>query len=308
MKRKKFKSPLINTDAVSNNESNTEFDINSEMNKVQGSLGFVGNVMSLNAKDIENWEFRDRHDFEIGNIDALADSIKLKGQAQPIIVVRADSTFKNRDDKKSKYIVIAGYRRWLACRKHDLKVDAVIKILSFNDAISLLEAENEKEPVSDYSKGMFYSSIIKSEKIKKDDLRKRLGLQPANFSNLLSFDAIPKSIWEAVSDVTKVSARTAYVLRSYVNKDKKYIPIIESIAGKIVSGAGEKRIKALIEGIENGTEKKKFASYTVINGIKAYKVDSGTIQINKKSMTPENLKLLMNDVENYLKSRIEGFI
>tara|TARA_R110002167_G_scaffold363756_1_gene584621 strand:+ start:1425 stop:2366 length:942 start_codon:yes stop_codon:yes gene_type:complete len=308
-KKKKFSSPLKAEQRIDKSMSGEDFNIESEMSKAKESLGFVGNVMSLDPKDISDWEFRDRGEFEVGDLDSLADSIKLKGQAQPIIVVLSDASFKSKDGASNKYIVIAGYRRWLACFKHALKIDAVIKKLTFEDAIGLLEAENEKESVSDYSKGMFYSSIINSERIKKDDLRKRLGLKPAHFSNLLAFESIPKDIWSLVPDVTKISSRTASILRSYINKDKEHLQLIKAIANQITGNTGESRIKKLIESAKQETKLScGKVEYSMVAGKKAYKIDNGVIKVNKKIMSDESLAKFMLKVDEYMKSKIESFM
>ncbi|WP_117001664.1 MULTISPECIES: ParB/RepB/Spo0J family partition protein [Cysteiniphilum] len=305
--KKQFKSMLNDDETVKDN-----FDISNAMNEAQKSIGFVDNVMSLNPDEIANWEFRDRKEFELGDIDGLAESIKLKGQAQPIIVVKTDNTFKPKEINAStgiKYIVIAGYRRWLACKKHGLKIDAIIKRLNFTEAVTILEGENEKESVSDYSKGMFYSAVIQSEKITKDELRKKLGLQPAYFSNLLAFSAIPDTVWEAIGDASKVSSRTAALLRSYINKDIKYENIIISIADKIRSGIGEKRITGLIESIgETKRNSKATPKAIYIDGNKAFSIDSAGVKINKAFFKDNNdMSKCLLEIENIIKSKMEEY-
>ena len=110
----------------------------------------------IHPSEIGSWEYRDRCDFELGNIDELADSIALKGQAQPIILVSVSDVFNAEGGNGCRYIVIAGYRRWLACKSKNMLVDAIVRNMNFDQAIACLVSENEKEKVSDYSKGMFY--------------------------------------------------------------------------------------------------------------------------------------------------------
>lgn len=242
MAKKKF-----NFESVSDIQTEPTVDSNNIIKNAKKSLGFSSNIIKLDPNNIDNWIHRDRSDFELGDIEALAKSIKLKGQAQPILVVLANDVFISQKNKNAKYIVIAGYRRWLACLENNLPIDAIIKDVTFEDAIALLDAENEKESVSEYSKGMFYYGLVKSNNIKKDELRLKLSLKPATFSNMLAFGDIPKEIWNAVSDMSKVSSRTASLLRAYVNKDKKNIDVIISLADKIRAGAGEKVLTRLIE-------------------------------------------------------------
>jgi ParB family chromosome partitioning protein len=241
MAKKKF-----NFNSVTRIKTESDVDSKDLIKNSMESLGISSNIVRLQPQKIANWVYRDRSEFELGDIDHLADSIRTKGQAQPIVVVLASDNFKAKEDRNATYIVIAGYRRWLACLKHDIKVDAIIKDLMFDDAIALLDAENEKESVSEYSKGIFYHSLISSGEITRDALKLRLSLKSASLSNLLSFGDIPSEIWNAVGDMSKVSSRTASVLRSFINKNESYINKIINIADKIRSGSGEKVITKLL--------------------------------------------------------------
>ena len=237
----------LNFNSISDIEVNSNVDSQSLIKSSMSSLGISSNILSINPNKIDNWIYRDRSEFELGNIEELANSIKLKGQAQPIIIASTNKEwFKPKNNTEAKYVVIAGYRRWLACKKHNLNIDAIVKDISFEDAIALLDAENEKESVSDFSKGMFYYSLIKSGKITRDDLRIKLSLKPASLSNFLSYGDIPQSIWNAIGNAKNVSPKTASILRSYINKDAAYIEKIISIAKEIRSGAGEKVIHRLL--------------------------------------------------------------
>ena len=113
MAKKKFKF-----DSVEHIKTESDVDSNKLIKNSLVSLGISSSVIGLQPHKIANWIYRDRSEFELGSIDDLANSIKTKGQAQPIVVVLASETFKARDNPDATYVVIAGYRRWLACLKH----------------------------------------------------------------------------------------------------------------------------------------------------------------------------------------------
>ena len=175
---------------IVNKMEQTQADLDLLTNKNE----FIEKVMKVNPYDIGNWEFRDRQDFELGDIDALSESILSKGQAQPIIVVESNGLFKSSDNSVVKYIVIAGYRRWLACKSKNIPVDAIVRKLSIEQAVACLVSENEKEKVSDYSKGMFYYNLLKKERITKKSLYEKLGINRGVFDNYLSFADVPKEV------------------------------------------------------------------------------------------------------------------
>ena len=122
----------------------------SKMEQTQSDLDFIAKnnaivekVLKVDPNDIGNWEYRDRQDFELGDISALSESIETKGQAQPIIIVEASDLFRSSDNSLAKYVVIAGYRRWLACKSKNILIDAMLRRLSFYQAISCCVSENE---------------------------------------------------------------------------------------------------------------------------------------------------------------------
>lgn len=220
-----------------------------ELDFITGKIEFSEKVIKINANDISNWEFRDRQEFELGDIESLAESIETKGQAQPIIVVESSSIFKTTDDLENKYIVIAGYRRWLACKSKSISVDAIVRKLSFEQAIACLVSENEKEKVSDFSKGMFYYNLLKKERVTKKILYEKLRINRSVFDNYLSFAEVPNEVWDAVKILKNVSARTASTIKFICQKGEAEKNAIVSIADKIALGIGEKKITSLVNNI-----------------------------------------------------------
>lgn len=136
------------------------FDLSSKIKESEDELGIKLNqqgIIKINPSMIANWEYRDRNETELGDIQHLSNSIKVNGQAQPIIVTHITNDFKAKNENgNEKYVVIAGYRRWLACKNLNIDVECLIKDISISEAIGILLAENEKENVSDYSKGGLY--------------------------------------------------------------------------------------------------------------------------------------------------------
>lgn len=233
-------------------------DIVDKMEKTQIDLDLITGKNELNEKvikispdDIGNWEFRDRQEFELGDIDGLAESIETKGQAQPIIVVESNNVFHTIDGSNRKYIVIAGYRRWLACKSKNMFVDAIVRKLSFEQAIACLVSENEKEVVSDYSKGMFYHNLLKKERVAKKTLYEKLGINRSVFDNYLSFAEVPQEVWQAVNCMSNISARTSSTIKYICQKGVAEKNAIIAIADKIALGIGEKKITALVNKILN---------------------------------------------------------
>lgn len=230
------------------NEAST--DLESKMIEVRKEMGITSNIVKVSPNKIANWEYRDRREFEVGNIDDLSSSIKKNGQAQPIVITQSNSVFKSASDEKP-YVVIAGYRRWLACQSLGIDVECVIKDIDFESAVSLVIDENRKEDVSDYSKGMFFSNVLNSNKITQDRLSKNLGINITSLKAFLSFSRVPEEVWNKVGkdNLKNVSARSSLEISAICNKSEKHYHAILAIADKIGKGFGEKRIKKLVTDI-----------------------------------------------------------
>lgn len=273
-------------------------DINIDINK--GS----NQIVKLQPETISNWEHRDRQIFEVGDLDELARSIKVNGQAQPIVVVEQDSIFRSKDENGAQYVVIAGYRRWLACKKHELPVEAIIKKLQFPQAISCLISENERESVSDYSKGMFFKDILEKEKITKTELFERLGYKRATFSNYLSFADVPKEIWAAVDDLQKVSARTASEIRLIAMKGSDYVAALILLGNKISNGVGANVLKRLVDDIVNVKQKTAAPIKKSINNKFILEFSDKQIKIKTKDIESDKHEILISKIESILSDDI----
>lgn len=258
-------------------------------------------VIKINPEDIGNWEFRDRQDFELGDIEGLSDSIESKGQAQPIIVVKSDDVFKTTDNVDKKYIVIAGYRRWLACKLKNIKVDAIVRNLTFEQAVACLVSENEKEKVSDYSKGMFYYNLLNKERVTKKKLYEKLGINRSVFDNYLSFAEVPEEVWDAVKCMSNVSARTSSAIKFICQKGEREKNAIIAIADKIASGIGEKKIASLINKILSDTNGKLSNDATRVAFSKNVyiEVKNNSLIVSAKKIKKEdicNLKIKFSEI------------
>lgn len=285
--------------------ANTMALVKSELQKETIKNEGYEQVIKIDPNLISNWEFRDRQFFELGDIDELAVSIETKGQAQPIIVVYADEVFKSGDSTQCKYIVIAGYRRWLACRSRNITIDVIIRKMTFDQAIACLVSENEKEKVSDYSKGMFYYSLLKKEGVTKKIFYEKIGINRGVFDNYLSFAEVPKEVWDAVKDMRNVSARTSATIKSLCQKGENELRAILSIADKIASGIGEKKINSLVNKLLSCETVNVDSNATRVAFTKNIFIDvkENSIVVTAKKIRKEDLFILKEKfseiIENY---------
>lgn len=206
------------------------------------------NIIVINPKKCKRWQYADRSAFEFGDIHKLGLDIKNNGQVEPVIV-------RNIENNKYEYEIIAGSRRHKACFEMGLSLSAIVKNVSDHDAFFMQLRENEKQPISDYSRGIHFSNLIKNQKTTVADLAQLMQCSKEKIYNLLSFSKVPVSIWDAVTNMSKISCRSASTISNLAKKGKQYISALIEIAEEIRKGAGCNRIEAMINEIIHGKKK-----------------------------------------------------
>jgi ParB family chromosome partitioning protein len=280
-----------------------KFDVGNAMNLAKADMvdDMLEQLIEIDTSAIIPWMYRDRKSWEMGDINLLSESIKKNGQIEPIILVKQDSDFIGADPE-AEYVLIAGYRRWTACNNAGIKVKAFIKKISVLEAASLLKAENDKVPVSDYSTGMYFSSLIDAKIGTQDEVRVAVGVTLSVFNNYLAFSQVDKTVWDAVGDLSKVSSRTAAYIRSILNKNKKNTELIISISHKIREGAGEQTIRKYFDK----KIKKKSMIFNSDEGVKRFSFLDGKISFSQEIKSKVKMDKLLEDFNKLLTHHLES--
>jgi len=202
-------------------------------------------VIEIDPRLCTRWKYADRNSFEFGDTNLLAEDIKRNGQITPVFV-RA----LNGNDK-FKYEVIAGSRRLQACLSADLPLKAIVTDVSDTEAATIQIKENEQLGLSEYSKGLSYARLKEDGKLTQEQLAEIAGCSRKKIQNLLAFEKIDKAIWNAVVNMSKVSARSAETILAISKKSNAHKEAIIEIAEEIRKGAGSVRIEKLVDEILN---------------------------------------------------------
>lgn len=199
-------------------------------------------VHEVNPDNVYRWSEKDRPENELDGVEDLAKNFKQIGQQVPCIV--RPST--NHD---KQYELIVGERRWRAAKLAKMNLKIIVHQLDDRMAALIQAAENEKrQDLSEFAKGMSYSSKIESGILAQADLTSILGISKQQVSRLLSFSKIPQPLFHVINDFRKVSARTASELVRLSAKNKDYIAVLVELAPSIRTGKfGEKKIHKEIE-------------------------------------------------------------
>ena len=187
-------------------------------------------IYNINPKKIRRWVGKDRPANELGDLNELADSMKLAGQQVPCIVREIKSA-------KHSFELIVGERRWRAALLANIELKVIISNIDDRNASLIQAIENEqRNNLSDYAIGMSYSNKIKSGLLTQKDLIEKLCKSKQEISRLLSFSRMPLSIIDSIGDFRKVSARTAAEISRLAKKSKDYENIIISFSDRIRDG------------------------------------------------------------------------
>ncbi|WP_341757537.1 ParB/RepB/Spo0J family partition protein [Candidatus Tisiphia endosymbiont of Ditula angustiorana] len=146
--------------------------------------------------DIDKIEARNnqpRKKFEYDKIKELSDSISNNGLLQPIIV----SSISN-----GKYKIIAGERRWRACKIAKVTdIPAIIKNLNDKEIIEIALIENiQREELSVIEESEGFERLIKEFGYTQEQLAEKLSKSRSHVANLLRLNQLPQSIKDKINE------------------------------------------------------------------------------------------------------------
>lgn len=137
-----------------------------------------GGVVNVNLNDIEPNREQPRKDFDEEALSELAESISEHGLIQPIVV---------KPETNGRYSIIAGERRWRACRMAGLyEVPVVIKDVDNRELMELALIENlQREDLNAVEEALGYRSLIESFGLTQEQVAKRMGKSRTAVTNAL---------------------------------------------------------------------------------------------------------------------------
>ena len=154
---------------------------NSEASKATNDKSAVD--LGLNINDIKPNINQPRSHFDDNSIKELSDSIKEQGLLMPILVKEDKNSINNK-----KFIIIAGERRWRACKSLKMKTINAIVIKNTSeksDALAAIIENVQREDLSVLEEAIAYEKLIKNYKMKHEDIAKNTGKSRSYITNLL---------------------------------------------------------------------------------------------------------------------------
>ncbi|MBE6766853.1 MAG: ParB/RepB/Spo0J family partition protein, partial [Ruminococcaceae bacterium] len=125
-------------------------------------------ILEIRLSEIEPNKNQPRRDFDEQAIAELADSIREHGLLQPILV---------RPLENGMYQIIAGERRWRACRLAELStVPVIIKNMDDRKTMEVSIIENlQREDLNPVEEALGFKSLIDTYGITQEEAAARVG-------------------------------------------------------------------------------------------------------------------------------------
>ena len=168
-------------------------------------------IVTLNINEIEPNRNQPRKDFDEEALNSLAESISQHGLIQPIVV---------RPTIGGGYSIIAGERRWRACRMAGLtEIPVVIKDTGEQNLMEMALVENlQREDLNPVEEALGYKSLIDNFGLTQEEVATKMAKSRSAVANALRLLNLKEEELEALRS-GKITSGHARALLSAENEE-----------------------------------------------------------------------------------------
>ena len=206
--------------------------------KVEPGKDDVSRETMIPISKIEPNRDQPRRQFDEAALAELAESIKLHGVIQPLIVCKREKTYE----------IIAGERRWRAAMKAGLKaVPVLIRDYSEQELYEVALIENlQRENLNAIEEAVAYRKLIEEYSLTQEAVAERVSKNRTTITNSLRLLKLDDRVQEMIIDKT-LSAGHARALLAIDNKDRQYAAAEQMVADGMSVRDAESYVKKLLE-------------------------------------------------------------
>lgn len=249
------------------------------------------NEQNVKIRLIEPNRDQPRKDFDEEALQELADSIRVHGVIQPLIVTK----------KGERFQIIAGERRWRAAKMAGLKeVPVIVKDYSEEEIAEIALIENiQRKDLNPVEEAFAYKKLMTEYDLTQEALSERIGKSRTVIANALRILKLPEEVLQEIS-AGNLSLGHAKVILSLDSEE------LQKEAGKIVveKNLSVRETETLIKGL--GKEKKDTKKTALRNKSEYEKAASilverlGTkVKINRKSEHAGKIEIEYYSLEDF---------
>ena len=188
-----------------------------------------------------------RKSFNEDELLELAESIKIHGVIQPIILTK----------RGKRYEIIAGERRWRASKLAGLtKIPAVIREYTDKEIMEVSLIENiQRQDLNPIEEALAFKNLIDEYKMKQDDLAERVSKSRSAITNALRLLKLDDKV-KAMLAEGLISTGHARAILAVEDKNKQQILATRIFDEKLSVRETEKLVKQILENKESKKEEK----------------------------------------------------
>lgn len=203
-----------------------------------------GASVNVRLTEIEPNRDQPRQDFDEQALSELADSIAAHGLIQPIIV---------RPTAEGTYKIIAGERRWRACRMAGLDtVPVVVKEVDDKALTELALIENlQREDLNDIELALGFKALMESYGLTQEQVAQSMGKSRSAVTNTLRLLSLKDSELDAVRHGI-ISAGHARALLACEDEE-----IRAEMLDKAKNGASVRELEKMAAAVKKSKSEKK---------------------------------------------------
>ena len=238
---------------------------NTKAAKEQAKTGVKDSRLMVNITKVEPNRKQPRKRFDEDALQDLADSIKIHGLIQPILV----------QDRGDHYEIIAGERRWRACKIAGLKeVPVIIGNYTEKEILEISLLENiQRKDLNPIEEAQGYKRLVDEFDLTQDDIAERLSKSRSAITNSLRLLKLTEKVQEMLIE-DLISAGHGRALLAIDNSEQQ-----EELAQRIVDE------KLNVRDVEK-----------LVNSLKK--------PVKPRPITDEALKIFYHDMEENLKMAV----
>ena len=191
-------------------------------------------LKNLKITEVEPNRDQPRKRFDQEALEELAESIKEYGLIQPIIVTKKDDYYQ----------IIAGERRWRACKIAGLKeIPAIIRENDErkNSEIALIE-NIQREDLNPYEKAVGIKHLMEEYGLRQEDVAKKLGKSRSAIANSVRILNLDPRVLEFAKE-GKLSEGHCKSLLSITDNERQYKTAVQMIERGATVRQLEKAVK-----------------------------------------------------------------
>ena len=177
-------------------------------------------LKNLKITEVEPNRDQPRKNFNQEALEELAESIKEYGLIQPIVVTKKDGY----------YSIIAGERRWRACKLAGLQeISAIVREddEKKNTDISIIE-NIQREDLNPFEKALGIRNLIDTYGLTQEEVAKKLGKSRSTIANTVRVLNLEPRVLEFVKE-GKLTEGHCKALLSITDPEKQYVVAVDMI-------------------------------------------------------------------------------